>query len=168
MERAAMIALIAKMELDVYLAEKAIAFAEWGEAVVTPDCPMASAAWFAKAAPLLVVNPQAAAVGLTLLGTHYGNVNQHEIAIQLLLKSHETGKPAGDPDPPQIREAERVLAQRREQLREEIERREQAVRDVVARSITQSDCPEFAAVVQAMAQRGLEMSAAAKAAMDQM
>lgn len=161
-----MYALAVEMGANAPLAEKAAAFAGWGEATATPTRPMASPAWFAQAAPLLVVNPQAAALGLTILGTHYAKGNLHEIATRLFLKSYEIGA-SGDAGELQRLEAERLVARRRAELREEIERGEEHVRGLMARTAAAAaepgTPPEVAALVQAILRATTERIADAKA-----
>jgi hypothetical protein len=152
-----MLNLAVQFGADAHLAEKAVAFVEWGWAVVTPTCTMASPTWFLWAEPLVMMNPAAAAVGMSILGEYHNSIKKPAIAVALFAKAYATGLVAAE------RKAQEEEVDREEKRRlAELEALEKSLRDAVAKGVAETNSPEFAAMIQAIARPLLEKAAAAK------
>jgi hypothetical protein len=139
MDRPTMFELALSLGANESLAAKAIAFVEWGWAVVTPERPMASPAWFEWAKPLVETNPAAAAIGLSILGKQ--DTIEPIMTLKLIGMSYEAGKSAATRHAQTEKEAKKML--------EVIEDWQKKLVDMLEKSLAETNCPELAEVIQA-------------------
>jgi hypothetical protein len=87
MERARLFDLAAELGAYGDMAEKVVAFAQVGMTALNADGQVASNSWFEWLEPLVCRDPQAFAMGLTVLSKYHTFLNKPAIAVKLLEKA---------------------------------------------------------------------------------